>query len=42
MIVISDTSPLNYLALIEEINILRQLFKEIIVPRAVALEISAD
>jgi predicted nucleic acid-binding protein len=42
MIVISDTSPLNYLALIGVAGILHDLFGEVIVPGAVARELQAD
>ena len=35
MIVIADTSPLNYLILIDLPHILQELFGEVIVPRAV-------
>ncbi len=35
MIVVSDTSPLCYLVLIEKISILPQLFGEVIIPQAV-------
>src|SRR5437868_4599871 len=35
MIVIADTSPLNYLILIQEIEILRKLYSGIIVPQTV-------
>lgn len=33
MIVVSDTSPINYLILIEQINLLPELFGEIIIPQ---------
>ena len=39
MIVISDTSPINYLILIDAIDILEELFKNIIVPEAVYIEL---
>jgi predicted nucleic acid-binding protein len=39
MIVISDTSPINYLILIDAIDILEELFKRIIVPEAVYIEL---
>lgn len=39
MIVVSDTSPINYLILIEEIDLLPQLFGQIIVPQAVLDEL---
>ena len=40
MIVVSDTSPINYLILIEQINLLPELFGEIIIPQAVKIELS--
>lgn len=39
MVVISDTSPVNYLVLIDEIELLPQLFTEIIIPQAVLSEL---
>jgi predicted nucleic acid-binding protein len=39
MIVISDTSPINYLILIGEIDILEKLFRRIVVPQAVFNEL---
>lgn len=39
MIVISDTSPINYLILIGESDILEKLFKRIVVPQAVFSEL---
>lgn len=39
MIVISDTSPINYLILIGEIDILEELFGRVIIPRAVFSEL---
>lgn len=35
MIVVADTSPLNYLLLIGQIDLLPQLFQEVIIPEAV-------
>lgn len=35
MIVVSDTGPLNYLILIEQIDILGQLYGEVVIPPAV-------
>ncbi|NES85628.1 MAG: DUF3368 domain-containing protein [Moorea sp. SIO2B7] len=35
MIVVADTSPLNYLVLIDQIDLLPQLFQEIIIPDVV-------
>ena len=40
MIVVSNTSPLNYLILIEKIDILPQLFGRVVVPRRVTQELS--
>ena len=39
MIVVADTSPINYLALIDEINLLPALYGEIIIPEAVFREL---
>jgi len=39
MIVIADTSPINYLILIGEIEILKHLFSRVIIPEAVLLEL---
>lgn len=41
MIVVSDTTPLNYLILIDCENVLFELFGRVIIPQAVADEISA-
>ncbi|MGD1858935.1 MAG: DUF3368 domain-containing protein [Leptolyngbyaceae cyanobacterium] len=35
MIVVADTSPLNYLLLIGQIDLLPQLFREVLIPEAV-------
>lgn len=40
MIVISNTSPINYLILIGHINLLPELFQQIIIPQAVYSELS--
>ena len=40
MVVIADTSPLNYLVLIEQIELLPRLFLEVVVPDAVMEELS--
>jgi predicted nucleic acid-binding protein len=40
VIVVSDTSPLNYLLLIQAIDLLPQLFQEVLVPPAVLKELS--
>lgn len=39
MIVVADTSPLNYLILIEQIDILPALFGQVVIPRAVCDEL---
>ncbi|MFY8174364.1 DUF3368 domain-containing protein, partial [Planktothrix agardhii] len=41
MIIISNTSPINYLILIGQIDLLPQLFSQIIIPCAVYQELSA-
>ena len=41
MIVVSDTSPLNYLVLIEEVEVLPALFGRVVVPPAVVEELQA-
>jgi predicted nucleic acid-binding protein len=41
MIVIADTSPLNYLILIDKINLLHILYEEITIPEAVFTELQA-
>jgi len=39
MIVVADTSPLNYLVLIEEIDLLPTLFGTVLIPQAVFQEL---
>lgn len=39
MIVVSDTSPINYLVLIDEIELLPKLFGQIVIPTAVVSEL---
>ena len=39
MIVVSDTSPICYLVLIEAIDLLPQLYGQVIIPQAVLLEL---
>jgi predicted nucleic acid-binding protein len=39
MIIVSDTSPINYLVLIGEIEILRKLAGQVIIPQAVYREL---
>ena len=41
MIVVSDTSPLNYLVLIEEVEVLPAVFGRVVVPPAVVEELQA-
>jgi predicted nucleic acid-binding protein len=41
MIVISDTTPLNYLILIDRVSILCQLYKVVVIPQAVLDEMLA-
>ncbi len=40
MIIVSNTSPINYLILIEQIDLLPELFRQIIIPKAVYSELS--
>jgi len=40
MIVVSDTSPLNYLVLIQEIELLPKLFEQVYVPPSVLAELT--
>ena len=39
MIVVADTTPINYLILIEEIDVLPKLYGRVIIPRAVNEEL---
>lgn len=39
--VVSDTSPLNYLILIEQINLLPQLYGRVLIPGSVSEELNA-
>jgi predicted nucleic acid-binding protein len=39
MIVVADTSPINYLILIEEIEILTKIYGRVVIPRAVQEEL---
>jgi len=41
MIVVSDTSPLNYLVLVGQVEILRAIFSRVVVPPAVIEELRA-
>jgi predicted nucleic acid-binding protein len=40
MLVVADSSPLHYLILVEAVEILPELYKQIIIPDAVARELS--
>lgn len=42
MIVIADTSPINYLVLIGEIDVLQKLFSRVILPEGVFDELQSD
>lgn len=39
MIVVADTTPINYLILIEEIDVLSKLYGRVVIPRAVSEEL---
>jgi predicted nucleic acid-binding protein len=41
MIVVSDTSPICYLLLIDQISILQELYELVVIPQAVADELNA-
>lgn len=42
MIVVSDTSPICYLLLIDHIRVLQELYGVVIIPQTVADELSAS
>ena len=42
MIVVSNTTPLNYLVLIGQQDLLARLFERVIIPQAVWLELQAE
>ncbi len=42
MIVVSDTSPINYLILIDHIQILPRLFDQVVIPQAVFEELNHE
>ncbi len=42
MIIVSDTSPINYLVLIGQINILEKLFGRVLIPQAVFNEMQRE
>jgi predicted nucleic acid-binding protein len=41
VIVVADSSPINYLVLIDAVDILKSLFGEVIAPRSVSHELSS-
>ena len=41
IVVVSDTTPINYLVLIGQVDLLSQLFEKVIIPDAVLQELSA-
>jgi predicted nucleic acid-binding protein len=41
-VVIADTSPINYLVLINEIDVLSRLYRQIVIPEEVAAELVDD
>ena len=40
MIVVADTSPLNYLVLIGQIDVLKHLYGQVLIPPAVLAELT--
>jgi predicted nucleic acid-binding protein len=42
MLVVADTSPLNYLILVDAVQVLERMYGRVIVPGAVARELSAE
>ena len=41
MLVVVDTTPINYLVLIDHVLLLASLYEQVIIPRAVAAELPA-
>lgn len=41
MIVVADSSPLHYLILLEQTELLRRLYENVLIPNAVASELRA-
>jgi predicted nucleic acid-binding protein len=39
MLVVADTTPINYLILIGQVEILPSLFERVVIPQAVATEL---
>ena len=42
MIVVADSGPLHYLILLEQVDLLRRFYGQILVPQAVASELSTS
>jgi predicted nucleic acid-binding protein len=42
MIVVADSSPLHYLILVDQTDLLRRLYEEVLIPETVAAELRAD
>ena len=42
MLVVADTSPLNYLILVDVVDVLGRMYGRVVVPEAVAQELSAE
>ena len=42
MVVVADTSPLNYMVLVEAVEVLQQLYQRIFVPEAVIIELRSS
>ena len=42
MIVIADTTPINYLVLIEQADVLRELYGRVVIPQAVFTELQSN
>ena len=40
MIVVADSGPLHYLILLEQVDLLRRFYGQVVVPEAVASELS--
>jgi len=42
MIVVADSGPLHYLILLEQVDLLRRFYGQVLVPQAVASELSTS
>lgn len=40
MIVVADTSPINYLVLVDVIRVMPQLYRRVVIPRRVETELT--